>query len=229
MKYPCELVERSQVVPLADTRVRGGWVLAAAILGSSMAFIDGTVVNGAPSHAARAQRHCGGRAVDSGVLRALSCRVDLAGRHRRRFLWTAPDVRHLVYSFLLQLPRGAVLRQISATLLQHGLCRELVERCWFRGASPSSVRLFQSQNAAKRLDVVRIYWHHSGDRSGAGRMAGSASFLALGLLYQPAHCRGGDCDLIFVCPRESRRPAQSKLDITGAALITLDWALSCSA
>ena len=47
MKYPCEVVARSQTLALQPTKtpVRGGWVLATAILGSSMAFIDGTVVN----------------------------------------------------------------------------------------------------------------------------------------------------------------------------------------
>src|SRR5437762_8385134 len=43
---PCdEGVIRSRVAAAPCSRVSGRWVLAATILGSSMAFIDGTVVN----------------------------------------------------------------------------------------------------------------------------------------------------------------------------------------
>src|SRR5437763_15886180 len=43
---PCdESVIRSQASGEGSTKSRGGWVLAATILASSMAFIDGTVVN----------------------------------------------------------------------------------------------------------------------------------------------------------------------------------------
>jgi EmrB/QacA subfamily drug resistance transporter len=46
LKYPCESIEHSPAaIASPSAPLRGGWVLAAAILGSSMAFIDGTVVN----------------------------------------------------------------------------------------------------------------------------------------------------------------------------------------
>ena len=46
MKYPCESIVYSAPAAIsAGPAVRTGWVLVAAILGSSLAFIDGTVVN----------------------------------------------------------------------------------------------------------------------------------------------------------------------------------------
>ncbi len=44
MKYPCDAESLSPVIP-GEGPVRSGWILAATILASSMAFIDGTVVN----------------------------------------------------------------------------------------------------------------------------------------------------------------------------------------
>src|SRR5437763_1935667 len=42
-KPPCD--EAAILAPTSTRAAGGGWVLAATILGSSMAFIDGTVVN----------------------------------------------------------------------------------------------------------------------------------------------------------------------------------------
>ena len=46
MKPPCdEAVVRSEPASVPCSRKLGPWILAATILGSSMAFIDSTVVN----------------------------------------------------------------------------------------------------------------------------------------------------------------------------------------
>ncbi len=145
-----------------------------------------------------------------GVLRALSCSVDLAGRHCRRFLWPSPDV-HLR---CIHLCRSFRMVWLCARYPPPD-CSPCFAGNWWSAAGSGEPRHHQCDvpnRRARQSDwhMVRIYWHHSGDRSGAGRMAGSASFLALGVLYQPADCRGGDCHLIFVCPRESWRAGQSK-------------------
>jgi EmrB/QacA subfamily drug resistance transporter len=47
VRYPCDAVAVTAVAPCIEPveRARGRWILAACILGSSLAFIDGTVVN----------------------------------------------------------------------------------------------------------------------------------------------------------------------------------------
>jgi EmrB/QacA subfamily drug resistance transporter len=47
VKYPCDAVARTttEIPSEQRTAVSGGWIITAAILGSSLAFIDGTVVN----------------------------------------------------------------------------------------------------------------------------------------------------------------------------------------
>src|SRR6059036_1886391 len=44
-KPPCDEGKILAASPVHSCRTRGPWILAATILGSSMAFIDGTVVN----------------------------------------------------------------------------------------------------------------------------------------------------------------------------------------
>jgi EmrB/QacA subfamily drug resistance transporter len=48
VKYPCDAIAQSvpDLAPITKTKdTKSGWILSATILGSSMAFIDGTVVN----------------------------------------------------------------------------------------------------------------------------------------------------------------------------------------
>jgi EmrB/QacA subfamily drug resistance transporter len=45
VRYPCEAVLTAAPCVAPATRAQGPWLLAATVLGSSMAFIDGTVVN----------------------------------------------------------------------------------------------------------------------------------------------------------------------------------------
>src|SRR5476651_1382849 len=46
LRQPCdESLIRTKAAAVDCSQLRGGWILAATILASSMAFIDGTVVN----------------------------------------------------------------------------------------------------------------------------------------------------------------------------------------
>ncbi|HEY6306190.1 MAG TPA: MFS transporter [Candidatus Angelobacter sp.] len=131
VRYPCEttLTPAPPVVP-SSTRARGPWILAATVLGSSMAFIDGTVVNVAlPSlqaglHATLSQVQW---VVESYAL--LLAALLLAGGalgdlYGRRFIFClgvsifaaasvwcglAPDIRQLILARAVQGVGGALL------------------------------------------------------------------------------------------------------------------------
>jgi EmrB/QacA subfamily drug resistance transporter len=132
LKYPCESLEYSPAAAVspAGNPVRSGWVLVAAILGSSMAFIDGTVVNVAlPSiqHALNATVSDVQWVVESYAL-FLAALILLGGTlgdfYGRRLIFTsgiflfavasawcgfAPDIQHLVAARALQGIGGALL------------------------------------------------------------------------------------------------------------------------
>ena len=132
MKYPCDSIDQSEATAPAHSgpTSRGTWVLAAAILGSSMAFIDGTVVNVAlPSiqHALHATVSGAQWVVESYALflAALILLGGVAGDYYgRRLVFTigvflfatasawcgfAPDIRHLITARALQGVGGAML------------------------------------------------------------------------------------------------------------------------
>jgi len=118
--------------------VRGGWVLVAAILGSSMAFIDGTVVNVALSsiqHALNATVADVQWVVESYAL-FLAALILLGGTagdfYGRRLVFTsgvfifaaasawcgfAPDIRHLIAARALQGIGGALLVPGSLSII----------------------------------------------------------------------------------------------------------------
>ena len=132
MKYPCDSVSYSQnaETPISGPPMRGGWILAATILGSSMAFIDGTVVNVAlPSmqHSLNATVSGAQWVVESYAL-FLAALILLGGTlgdlFGRRLIFTsgvflfaaasawcgfAPDIRHLIAARALQGVGGALL------------------------------------------------------------------------------------------------------------------------
>jgi len=132
LKYPCDSVSHSPSAGVAPAAlpVRGGWILAATILGSSMAFIDGTVVNVAlPSiqHALNATVSGAQWVVESYAL-FLAALILLGGTlgdlYGRRLMFTsgvflfaaasawcgfAPDIRHLIAARALQGVGGALL------------------------------------------------------------------------------------------------------------------------
>ncbi|HEX4603735.1 MAG TPA: MFS transporter [Candidatus Angelobacter sp.] len=132
LKYPCDSVEQSPGPAIAPSSKagRGAWVLIAAILGSSMAFIDGTVVNVAlPSiqHSLNSTVSGAQWVVESYAL-FLAALILLGGAlgdlYGRRLVFTtgvflfaaasawcglAPDMRHLVMARALQGVGGALL------------------------------------------------------------------------------------------------------------------------
>jgi EmrB/QacA subfamily drug resistance transporter len=131
LKYPCDSLARSETQAMATGHaVRAGWVLAAAILGSSLAFIDGTVVNVAlPSiqHGLNATVSGAQWVVESYAL-FLAALILLGGAagdfYGRRLLFLigvalfavasawcgfAPDIRRLIAARALQGVGGAML------------------------------------------------------------------------------------------------------------------------
>ena len=141
MKYPCDSVapcQETAALAISKAPVRGGWVLVAAILGSSMAFIDGTVVNVAlPSiqHALNATVAGAQWVVESYAL-FLAALILLGGAagdlYGRRRMYTtgviifaaasawcgfAPDIRHLIAARALQGIGGALLVPGSLSII----------------------------------------------------------------------------------------------------------------
>jgi MFS family permease len=131
LKYPCDSVVHSEEDVMASRpTVRTDWVLVAAILGSSLAFIDGTVVNVAlPSIQYTLNATVSGAqwVVESYAL-FLAALILLGGAagdfYGRRLVFTigvflfatasawcglAPDIRHLIAARALQGVGGAML------------------------------------------------------------------------------------------------------------------------
>ena len=131
LKYPCDSVVHSATGSMAPApNVHRGWVLAATILGSSLAFIDGTVVNVAlPSiqHGLNTTVSGAQWVVESYALflAALILLGGVAGDlYGRRLVFIigvslfaaasawcgfAPDIRHLIAARALQGVGGAML------------------------------------------------------------------------------------------------------------------------
>jgi EmrB/QacA subfamily drug resistance transporter len=131
LKYPCDSIHHSACTgPSSGRAMRGGWILTAAILGSSMAFIDGTVVNvalPAIQHALNATVSGAQWVVESYAL-LLAALILLGGTagdfYGRRLIFLsgvgvfaaasawcgfAPDIRHLIAARALQGVGGALL------------------------------------------------------------------------------------------------------------------------
>jgi EmrB/QacA subfamily drug resistance transporter len=131
LKYPCESFAHSESGSIASgPTLHSGWILATAILGSSLAFIDGTVVNVAlPSiqHGLNATVSGAQWVVESYAL-LLAALILLGGAagdlYGRRLIFMigvtlfaatsvwcgfAPDIRHLIAARALQGVGGAML------------------------------------------------------------------------------------------------------------------------
>ena len=131
LKYPCDSIHHSACTgPSSGRAMRGGWILTAAILGSSMSFIDGTVVNvalPAIQHALNATVSGAQWVVESYAL-LLAALILLGGTagdfYGRRLIFLsgvgvfaaasawcgfAPDIRHLIAARALQGVGGALL------------------------------------------------------------------------------------------------------------------------
>ena len=182
------------------------YVLAATILGSSMAFIDGTVVNVALP-ALQSAFHA--TAVDvqwviesyALFLAALLLVGGSLGDHfGRRLIYStgvvlftlasiwcglAPNVTHLIAARAVQGIGGALLVPGSLAIITH----------------------FVSEGRARPGDryLVRVHCDHCRSRSSHGRLAHRAYFLARRFLHQCAYRDCCSCAHVPVCSRKSRR------------------------
>ena len=187
-KPPCDEGAILTAVPSHSSSGCGPWVLAATILGSSMAFIDGTVGECCSSSAAVGARSNGFRsAMGHRKLCAFPRGSSLAWRLAWRSVWPAEDL----------LCRRSPIRIASAwcglapDILQLITARAVqgVGGCASRTGKPCTDQRFVSCGRARTRDrnLVGFHGHHRCCRSRSRRMAGRARFLALGFFYQLAH------------------------------------------
>ena len=228
MKYPCDSVEQFEATVQASsgTAARGGWVLAAAILGSSMAFIDGTVVNVAlPSiqHALHATVSGAQWVVESYAL-FLAALILLGGAagdfYGRRLIFTigvfffaaasawcgfAPDIRHLITARALQGVGGAMLVPGSLAIISAAFPADQ------RGKTIGTWSGFTGITAA--IGPVLGGWlvqHLSWRWVFFINLPIAAAVITISLLFVPESCGEG---------------GKHKLDLAGALLITLGLGL----
>lgn len=224
MKYPCDSIEQSQAAYSAGARK--GWVLAAAILGSSLAFIDGTVVNVAlPNiqHALHATVSGAQWVVESYAL-FLAALILLGGAagdyYGRRLIFSigvflfaaasawcgfAPDIRHLITARALQGVGGAMLVPGSLAIISAAFPADQ------RGKAIGTWSGFTGITAA--IGPVLGGWlvqHFSWRWVFFINLPVAAAVIAISFLFVPESCgeRG-----------------RHKLDFPGALLITLGLGL----
>ena len=204
VRLPCdEAAIRCEPGPVAGTRTAGTWVLAATIIGSSLAFIDGTVVTVALPAIAREFDATGSEVqwVVEAYALFLSALLLVGGalgdRYGRRRVYAlgiilftiasvvcafAPSIRWLILARAVQGVGGALLVPGALALIS---------------ASFEPARRGQGDR-----HLVRIQRHHGRDRPFGRRLAGE-SLLALGVPSQrPA--RGGGPAAPAPNPRESK-------------------------
>jgi EmrB/QacA subfamily drug resistance transporter len=227
LKYPCDSPVHSE--PAATTsalKVRTNWVLAATILGSSLAFIDGTVVNVAlPSiqHALNATVADAQWVVESYAL-FLSALILLGGAagdfYGRRLVFTigvflfaaasagcgfAPDIRYLIAARALQGVGGAMLVPGSLAIIS--------------AAFP----------AAQRGKAIGTWSGFTGITAAIGPVLGGwlvqhLSWRWVFFINLPIAAAVIAICLLFV-PESCGESGKRKLDIPGAFLITLGLGL----
>ena len=174
MKPPCdEGVVRSLHAAVPCTAQAGRWILAATILGSSMAFIDSTVVNvalaGAPSKPARNRRR---RAMGGRVLRVVPGSFDSRRRLARRFIWPPIDVSWLAWRFSPRLPSACGLASNIQQLVIARSVQGMGAAFLVPGSLSHHQRIFRRENPRPSdRHLVRIHCDHYGGRAGSGRLA----------------------------------------------------------
>ena len=227
MKYPCDSFVHSDTVATASVpAVRGAWVLVAAILGSSLAFIDGTVVNVAlPSiqHGLNATVSGAQWVVESYAL-FLAALILLGGAagdlYGRRLIFIigvslfaatsawcgfAPDIRHLIFARALQGVGGAMLVPGSLAIISAAFPTDQ------RGKAIGTWSGFTGITAA--IGPVLGGWlvqHLSWRWVFFINLPIAVAVIAISFLFVPESCG---------------ESANRKLDISGASLITLGLGL----
>lgn len=227
LKYPCDSFARSETGEMLSTPVvQPAWILAATILGSSLAFIDGTVVNVAlPSiqHALNATVADAQWVVESYAL-FLAALILLGGAagdfYGRRLIFTigvflfaaasawcgfAPDIRHLIGARALQGVGGAMLVPGSLAIISAAFPTDQ------RGKAIGTWSGFTGITAA--IGPVLGGWlvqHLSWRWVFFINLPIAAAVIVISWLFVPESC-GED--------------AKHKLDIPGALLITLGLGL----
>ena len=227
LKYPCDSFARSETGAMPSAPVaRPAWVLAATILGSSLAFIDGTVVNVAlPSIQQSLHATVSGAqwVVESYAL-FLAALILLGGAagdyYGRRLVFTigvflfaatstwcgfAPDIRHLVAARALQGVGGAMLVPGSLAIISAAFPADQ------RGKAIGTWSGFTGITAA--MGPVLGGWlvqHLSWRWVFFINLPIAAAVITISLLFVPESCgeRG-----------------KHKLDLAGAVLITLGLGL----
>ena len=226
LKYPCDSTVSEIGKTASGPIVHGGWILTAAILGSSLAFIDGTVVNVAlPSiqHALSATVADAQWVVESYAL-FLAALILLGGAagdfYGRRLVFIigvslfaaasawcgfAPDIRHLIAARALQGVGGAMLVPGSLAIISATF--PVAER----GKAIGTWSGFTGITAA--IGPVLGGWlvqHFSWRWVFFINLPIAAAVIVISLLFVPESC--GD-------------RGKHRLDIPGALLITLGLGL----
>jgi len=227
LKYPCESFAHSESGSIASgPTLHGGWILASAILGSSLAFIDGTVVNVAlPSiqHGLNATVSGAQWVVESYAL-FLAALILLGGAagdlYGRRLIFIigvslfaatsawcgfAPDIRHLIFARALQGVGGAMLVPGSLAIISAAFPTDQ------RGKAIGTWSGFTGITAA--IGPVLGGWlvqHLSWRWVFFINLPIAVAVIAISFLFVPESCG---------------ESANRKLDISGASLITLGLGL----
>ena len=204
IRLPCdEALIRAQPSATPCSKRAGRWILAATILGSSMAFIDGTVVNVAlPA----LQQALNASVVDvqwvieayslllSAFLLAGGSLGDQFGRRRIFLLGIA-----LFASASAGCGLAQTIRQLIAARALQGIGAALLV--------PGSLAIISSSFAVEARGRAIGTWSGfsavtAADRAGARRMVDRARFLARRLLHQCALGAPRDFDLTLACAGE---------------------------
>jgi EmrB/QacA subfamily drug resistance transporter len=226
LKYPCDSVHSETGAIASGPKVRTGWVLVAAILGSSLAFIDGTVVNVALPSIQRALNATVADAqwvVESYAL-FLAALILLGGAagdfYGRRLIFIlgvflfaaasawcgfAPDMRHLIAARALQGVGGAMLVPGSLAIIS--------------AAFP----------AAQRGKAIGTWSGFTGITAAIGPVLGGwlvqhFSWRWVFFINLPIAAAVIVISLLFV-PESCGESGTRKLDIPGAFLVTLGLGL----
>ena len=207
--------------PIAPPCTAGAWVLAATILGSSLAFIDGTVVNvGLPGATVFPPRKHIRRAMGGRIVCTFSRRAAPDRRLSRRSLQPSQGLRHWgrnIFDCVSVVRAGAGSKPIDRGSMFAGRGRSAPGP-----RKPGSDQCFFSARSTRTRDrhVVRLYRYHCGHRW-CWEDGSFSTLLAVGLLYQLAHSLIVLALTIWRVPESPAKHGPRTLDWRGALLTTV--------